>query len=132
MHSIIDSQTKIILCCVFCMQSNTDNQHVYSQDFLYCFFGVFRPTQDFFTRMEMSSLPVKGSNFFYLCSTLMAIEQWGFFSVPHLLWHGASVYNGYTLDTHTDRLAVELSLPGFKTSKYGNKQNSLKRDDFTK
>ena len=29
---------------------------------------------------------------FYLCSTFMAIEQWGFFSVPHLLWHGASVY----------------------------------------
>ena len=24
----------------------------------------------------------------------MAIEQWGFFSIPHLLWHGASVLNG--------------------------------------
>ena len=23
-----------------------------------------------------------------LCSALMAIEQWGFLSVPHLLWHG--------------------------------------------
>ena len=22
------------------------------------------------------------------------IEQWGFFSVPYLLWHGTSVYNG--------------------------------------
>ena len=22
----------------------------------------------------------------------MAIEQWGFFSAPHLLWHGASVF----------------------------------------
>ena len=32
---------------------------------------------------------------FDLCSALMAIEQWGFFSVPHLLWHGASVYNGH-------------------------------------
>ena len=29
------------------------------------------------------------------CSALMAIEHWGFFSVPHLLWHGASVYNGH-------------------------------------
>ena len=28
---------------------------------------------------------------FDLCSTLMAIEQWWFFSVPHLLWHGPSV-----------------------------------------
>ena len=25
-----------------------------------------------------------------LCSTLMAIEQWGFSKVPHLLWHGVS------------------------------------------
>ena len=28
---------------------------------------------------------------FYLCSALIAIGLWGFFSVPHLLWHGASV-----------------------------------------
>ena len=25
---------------------------------------------------------------FYLCSTLMAIEQWELLNVPHLLWHG--------------------------------------------
>ena len=25
----------------------------------------------------------------------MTIEQWGFFSVPHLLWHGTSVYNSH-------------------------------------
>ena len=46
----------------------------------------------------------------------MTIELLGFFSVPHLLWHGASVYNGYlrgpvTLTPIADRLAVELSLP---------------------
>ena len=29
---------------------------------------------------------------FYLCSALMAIEQWGFLSLPHLLWHGTSVF----------------------------------------
>ena len=28
-----------------------------------------------------------------LCSALMAIEQWGFFNVQHLLWHGPTVYN---------------------------------------
>ena len=28
---------------------------------------------------------------FDLCSALMAIEQWGFFSVPDRLWHGASI-----------------------------------------
>ena len=45
----------------------------------------------------------KAANF-DLCSALMAIEQWGFYCVPHLLWHGASVYNGHlreTRDTHT-------------------------------
>ena len=25
----------------------------------------------------------------------MAIEQWGFFSMPHILWHGTSVNNGH-------------------------------------
>ena len=32
---------------------------------------------------------------FVLCSALMAIEQWGFLNLPHLLWHGASVDNGH-------------------------------------
>ena len=57
---------------------------------------------------------------FDLCCALMAIEQWGFFSVPHLLWHGASVYNGLlrgpvTLTRTAERLAVERSLPEFTT-----------------
>ena len=52
---------------------------------------------------------------FDLCSALMAIEQWRFFSVPHLLLHGASVYTGHlrgsvTLTPIAERLAVELSL----------------------
>ena len=50
---------------------------------------------------------------FGLFSALMAIEQWGFFSVPHLLWHKTSVYNGHlrgpvTLTPVAERLAVEL------------------------
>ena len=57
---------------------------------------------------------------FDLCSVLMAIEPWGFFSVPHLLWHGASVYDGHlrgpvTLAPISERLAVQLSLPVFTT-----------------
>ena len=61
----------------------------------------------------------KAANF-DLCSAPMAVEQWGFFSVSHLLWHGASVYNGHprgsvTLTTIAERLAVELSLPVFTT-----------------
>ena len=52
---------------------------------------------------------------FDLCSALMVIEQWGFFSVSHLLWYGASFYNGHlrgpvTLTPIAERLPVELSL----------------------
>ena len=47
---------------------------------------------------------------FDLFSVLMTIEQWGFFRMPHLLWHGASVYNGH-LTPFAERLAVELSIP---------------------
>ena len=52
---------------------------------------------------------------FDLCSALMAILR-----VPHLLWHGAFVYNGHlrgpvTLTLIAERLAVELWLPVFTT-----------------
>ena len=44
---------------------------------------------------------------FDLCSALIAVEQWGFFNVPHLLWNRASVYNGHFRGplTHTLRRA---------------------------
>ena len=49
-----------------------------------------------------------------LYSALMAIEQWGFYSVAHLLWHGSSIFNGHlrgpvTISPVAERLAVELS-----------------------
>ena len=57
---------------------------------------------------------------FDLCQVIIAIKQWGFFNVSHLLWHGASVYNGHlrepvTLTPIAERLAVECtwSLPVF-------------------
>ena len=50
-----------------------------------CLFGVFRPTREFFIHLETSPLPAKGCKFWPI-SALMIIEQWGFFSVPHLLW----------------------------------------------
>ena len=60
---------------------------------------------------------------FDLFSALMAIEQWGFFSVPHLLWHRASVYfkivylrGLMTLTPIAELLTVELSLPILTTS----------------
>ena len=66
---------------------------------------------------------------FYLCSALMAIEQWGFLSVPNLLWHGVSVYNGHlrgpvTLTPIAERLAVDLSPPVLTTVFRGWDSNS--------
>ena len=57
---------------------------------------------------------------FDLCSAPMVIKQWGFFSVPHLLRHGASVYNGHlrgpvTFTPIAVPLAVELLQPVFTT-----------------
>ena len=57
---------------------------------------------------------------FDLRSALMAIEQWRFFSysVSHVPWHRASVYNGnlrwpVTITAIAERLVEELSLPVF-------------------
>ena len=84
-----------------------------------CLFGVYRPTRKFFTQMDTSHRRWCAANF-DLCSALMAIEQWGFFNVPHLLRHGPALYNGHlrgpvTLTPVAERFAVELSLPVFTT-----------------
>ena len=55
-------------------------------------FGVFLPTWAFHSYGDVTIVG-DGLQSFDLCSALMSFEQWGFFSVPHLLWHGASVYN---------------------------------------
>ena len=58
-------------------------------------FGIFRLTWNFSLILirHNTSQPGKGCKFWPMLG--MAIEQWGFFSVPHPLWHGASVYNGH-------------------------------------
>ena len=76
-----------------------------------CSFWVYRPTR-FSLIWRRHHYRWRAPNF-DLCSALMAIEQWGFFGVPHLLWHGASVYDGHlrgpvTLAPTTELLAVEL------------------------
>ena len=58
--------------------------------------SYFSSTLECFTHIETSPLSVRAANF-DLCSALMTTEQWGFFSVPHLLWHGASAYNGHLI-----------------------------------
>ena len=61
------------------------------------------------------SITGEWAHVFDLYLALVAIEQWRFFSVPHLLWHGSSVYVGHlwgpvTLTSDVERLAVELSI----------------------
>ena len=67
---------------------------------MFYLFVIFHPTGEFFTHLETSPLKVKGCKFFDLCSALIAILQWGFFSMPHLLWHGASIYYGHLWHSH--------------------------------
>ena len=52
---------------------------------------------------------------FDLCSTLMDIEQWWFFNVTHLLWHGTSVYVTNVMNT------VYNSLPWKMLNQNGNR-----------
>ena len=77
-------------------------------------FGVF-------VLLENVSLILRRHNYrwraghFYLDFVLMAIEQWRFFSVPHLLWHGASVYNGHLSGPVTQTCCLPLSSGAFTT-----------------
>ena len=62
-----------------------------------------------------SPWPVKGCKFWPMLGTHGHRIERVLYSVPHLLWHGASVYNGHfrrplTFTTIAERLAVELSL----------------------
>ena len=53
---------------------------------------VLRPAQEYFTYIETSPLAGEGLQNLGLCSALRAFEQGGIFFVPHLLWHGTSVF----------------------------------------
>ena len=120
-HELIHTQIACLTQCSFIFNYLIiDNSYLSCPKvcLFVCLYGVYRTTREFFTHMGTSSLPVKGCKLIDLCSALMAIEQWGFFSVPHLLWHGASVYNGHlrrpaTLTPIAERLAMELSLSVF-------------------
>jgi hypothetical protein len=56
-------------------------------DILTCLFTVLRPAQEYFT-----IIAGEGLQNLSLCSALRAFEQGGIFIVPHLLWHGTSVF----------------------------------------
>ena len=81
--------------------------------FVCVFWGVFVPLEYFPLLWRRYHCRWRAANF-YLPSELMAIEQWGFFSLLNLLWHGSSVYN-VTLTPIAERLAVDLSQHVFTT-----------------
>jgi hypothetical protein len=51
------------------------------------YFFILRPAQEYFTYIYM-----EGQQNLGLCSALRAFEQGGIFIVPHLVWHGTSVF----------------------------------------
>ena len=51
----------------------------------------FSPVRDYFTA-EDATIADEGLQYLGLRSALVAFEQGGMFIVPHLLWHGTSVY----------------------------------------
>jgi hypothetical protein len=55
------------------------------------YFIALRATQEFFTSMETSPLPVKGYKFRPMVGA-QGFEQGEIFMKPHLLWLGASVF----------------------------------------
>ena len=88
--------------------------------YLVFFVWFFHPTRELFTYTEMSSISVKGCKFLSMISAPLAIEQWGFLSAPHLLWHVTYVYKWYpwgpvTITPVAESLTVELSLPVLTT-----------------
>ena len=48
-------------------------------------------------------------------SKFMAIEEWGFFNVPCLLWHGPALYDGHLRGPMTLKPVAELSQPVLRT-----------------
>ena len=94
--------------------------------FMYMFgvFGLsvwsFSSHSKIFTHSETSPLSVKGCTFSTMFDTYGHWAVRFFFSVSHLLWHRACIYNGHlrgpvTLSLNAERLVVELSLPVLTT-----------------
>ena len=87
--------------------------------FLFIYLGFFVPVENFSLIWRRHHYRWRAANV-DVYSVFMAIEQWGFFSMPHLMWHGPTLYSCHlrgpmTLTSVAERLAVELSLPVFRT-----------------
>ena len=66
--------------------------------------GFIVPLENFSVIWRRSQYRWRAANF-DLCSALIAIEQWGFFRAPRLLWHGVPFYNGHLRGLVTQLLA---------------------------
>ena len=85
-----------------------------SHKILFVCLEFFVPLERIFPSYGNVTIADEGLQIWPMLGTHMAIELWGFLSVPHLLWHGASIYNGHiggpvTLTPIAKHL--ELSLP---------------------
>ena len=72
---------------------NTEFNNMHHLCLLVCVF-FYSHLRIFHSYGDITITSERAANF-DLCSALMAIEQWGFSSMPHLLWYGTSVYNGH-------------------------------------
>ena len=88
---------------------------------LLLFLEFFIPFENFTLIWRRHHCWWRAANNFDLCLALMAIEQWGFFNMPHLLWHGPSLYNGHprgpvTLNTYCQAFSSGAVTTCFTTS----------------
>ena len=60
-----------------------------------CLFGGFSSHSRIFHLYGDVTIAGEGLQVLTYVRHSWSFQQWGFFSVPHLLWHGASVYNGH-------------------------------------
>ena len=73
-------------------QCSSRSWHLKTNIYLIVSVGFCVPLENFSLVWQRHNCRWRAANS-YLCSALMAIEQWGFFSEPSLLWHRISVYN---------------------------------------
>ena len=102
LSSIVESFMNLAACI---------SKFVHKYFCLFVWFEFFVPLEIFSPIWRRPHNRLRAANF-DLCSAFMVIEHRGFFSVPHVLWHGASVYKGHlrgpvTLTPNAERLAIE-------------------------
>ena len=116
---VLDTTSEIYNSIRYCTFSIITLVHDSIAILFVCLFGVYRPTRENFSLIRRRyHYRWRAANFLPMLSIHVHWAVRFFFSVPHILWHGTSVYDGHlrgpvTLTPIAERLAVELSLPVF-------------------